>query len=806
MNQFLHKISCANRTVEGRLSVSKILTSALVCSTVLTGPLALAMVAGSKTAYAQQLPATNPDAELLLTADVLTYDNDNEIVTASGNVQLDYDGYNVVADRVSYNQKTRRVKAFGNVEILEPNGNRIFAQEIDLTDDFGEGFVNALRVETPDNTRFAAESAQRFEGQKTVFNHGVYTACEPCKEKPDRAPIWQVKAQKVILNGVEKTVTYRHARFELFGLPIAYLPYFSHADPSVKRKSGFLVPRAGYQEELGYWYKQQYFLVTGDSHDLTFTGAGYTQQGFLGEVEWRHQLENGSYSIKVAGISQQDPTAFRLNSSDASVTDRGMIGTKGSFKINPRWSFGWNVLAQSDNNFSRTYRIKNFTASQITNEVFLEGVHDRSFFNLSAKQYLIQNSSLINTGNAFQFESEQPTVRPVLDYNYVTTDGFTGGELSLDVNVTSIERGNLSSVQGLTRIASGDFRTHGIEGDTTRFSADLAWKKTYTTESGVNLTPSLSLRGDWTNTNGTSLPAPNTVVTNGTYSRFMPTAGVEITYPLLVRAANASHVFEPTAQIFLRPDLGFSGVAPNEDAQSLVFDATTLFQRDKFSGYDRIESGTRANVGVRYAGQFNNGWTLNGLIGQSFHLAGDNPYARQDDLVNAGESSGLETDRSDIVASLSLITNSGLSFNTQARFDDDTYGVRRIEGNAAYGNSLFSVATNYTFISAQPDYGFDKDRQQVGVSGSLRFADNWRLFGAAQYDLETDVLISDSIGLAYHDECFTFSLAFKQSRARDGLTEASNSVAFKIGLRTIGDYQGSFSENDFIDLTDGENF
>ena len=41
---------------------------------------------------------------------------------------------------------------------------------------------------------------------------------------------------------------------------------------------------------------------------------------------------------------------------------------------------------------------------------------------------------------------------------------------------------------------------------------------------------------------------------------------------------------------------------PNEDAQSFVFDTTNLFDRDKFSGYDRIEGGTRANLGVRYTG------------------------------------------------------------------------------------------------------------------------------------------------------------------------------------------------------------
>ena len=112
--------------------------------------------------------------------------------------------------------------------------------------------MNALRVETPENTRIAAESAERLAGKKTVFRRGVYTACEPCKENPKKPPLWRIKASKVILNGVTKTVSYTHARFELFGLPIAYLPYFQHADPSVKRKTGFLIPSGSFADEFGW--------------------------------------------------------------------------------------------------------------------------------------------------------------------------------------------------------------------------------------------------------------------------------------------------------------------------------------------------------------------------------------------------------------------------------------------------------------------------------------------------------------------------------------------------------------------------
>jgi len=87
------------------------------------------------------------------------------------------------------------------------------------TDDFANGFVNALRVETADKTYFAAESAERAAGTTTTFNNGVYTACEPCEDKPDKAPVWRIKAQKIIWNGKEIR-QYDYQTQQIFAFPV----------------------------------------------------------------------------------------------------------------------------------------------------------------------------------------------------------------------------------------------------------------------------------------------------------------------------------------------------------------------------------------------------------------------------------------------------------------------------------------------------------------------------------------------------------------------------------------------------------
>lgn len=739
----------------------------------------------SHPAHAQQ---TVVDAEageqkqLLLQADQLIYDNDANQVTAFGDVRLDYDGRRVVAEKVTYNQATRRVTASGNVEIVEPDGTRTYAQEIDLTDDFGRGFVNALRVETTDNTRFAAESAERFADEKTVFNHGVYTACEPCRDKPDRAPLWQVKAQTIILDGKAQTITYKHARLELFGLPIAYLPWFQQPSPDVRRKSGLLMPHFGFRESLGYYVGHSYFLVTGDTHDLTFKATAYSEQGFLGQAEWRQQFNSGQYTLKAAGISQMDKDAFSSAPDNVEI-ERGMVATTGLFDINTRWQVGWNAMAQGDSRFAKTYDIDGYSAHNITNEVFLRGLENRSYFDLSAYQFLVQGT------NYFR-QDEQALVHPVLDYNY-RKEAAHGGEWSLDLNLVSLTRDDLDADTAGRTPPSGDQRTFGIDGNTTRVSADVGWNDTFATQSGFTLRPSLSLRGDMSQVDGTSA-AGSERIDNGNQARFMPTAALEASYPVLARTAGSSHIIEPTAQLLLRPDLAYTGILPNEDSQSLVFDASTLFEHDKFSGYDRIEGGVRANVGLRYAATFDQGFSLTGLFGQSIHLAGRNPYA-QNDLVNVGVDSGLQSDRSDYVAALGANTLTGFSLNTQARFDKDDFDIKRGEASLNYSEDRFALGANYIFIAPQPEYGFANERQQVGLSGRVKLTDYWSAFASASYDVTNDSLIKDQIGLTYHDECFTFTLAFTETRSRYTTDEANRSVRFRFSLRTLGDFDENVS-------------
>jgi LPS-assembly protein len=734
--------------------------------------------------HAQEVPAVAEDAKLLLAADDLVYNRDLNRVTAVGAVQINYSGYKLVAQKVEYDQKSGHLTAVGNIELIEPSGNRIYAESLDVTDTFADGFVNALRIETPDNTRLVAESAQRVDDRLMILNNGVYTACLPCAENPEKPPLWQVKAQKVIQNGETHTIRLENARFELFGLPVAYLPFLEVPDYTVKRKSGFLFPTMKLDENLGFGVSVPYYYVISGSMDATLTPTWYTEQGLLLEGEFRQRFENGTHTLRVAGIDQREPNSFTANTSDALEDQRGMVQSRASFRINPRWTFGWDVMVQTDNNFSRTYGLNGINSVVHTNTIYLTGLGRRNFVDLRTFYFDVQDADETD-----EREEKQAKVYPSIDYDYTAPRSVLGGQLTVNSNLVHIDRNRADVVE------NDQFdRFRGLPGDYTRLTSEAVWQRTLTVPGGLLVTPILAARGDALNVNMTS---PNAIDparfgysgdfrSDDSLTRGMVTAGLEVRYPWLLATEHSSHIIEPIAQVFVRPDEQYAGELPNEDAQSFVFDGSNLFERDKFSGFDRMEGGTRANIGIRYTGTFDNGFGINGVFGQSFHLAGQNSFATPD-LVNAGANSGLETDRSDFVAMVGVDTPFGLSANGNFRFNKDDFSPERTGATVTYTSETFTGSLTYTHISTQPIYADNTNSNELQGSSTLALNDNWSVFGAAAWDMNSNIVSKRSAGFAYTNECLVFSLAYSDDRDISDTSAVDRSISARLTFRTLGD-------------------
>ena len=126
----------------------------------------------------------------------------------------------------------------------------------------------------------------------SVIKKGVFTTC---KKNKDECPPWQFKAQEIKYNKTKKTIYYKNAWLEIYDKPIIYFPRFFHPDPTVKRQSGFLMPRFESSSSLGDSLSIPYFKVISDSKDITFTPKIYSENEGLFQNEYRQENKNSSH-------------------------------------------------------------------------------------------------------------------------------------------------------------------------------------------------------------------------------------------------------------------------------------------------------------------------------------------------------------------------------------------------------------------------------------------------------------------------------------------------------------------------------
>jgi LPS-assembly protein len=436
-------------------------------------------------------------------------------------------------------------------------------------------------------------------------------------------------------------------------------------------------------------------------------------------------------------------------------------------------------------------------------QIYLAGRGDRSYFDVRAL-YFYGFSVADN-------QSQLPVVHPVLDHIYTFKDPIFGGELALNSNLTSLSRqnANFDAISanavtfGLCNPAinadpsvknSTNCLLRGVPGNYTRFSSEATWKRTYIDPLGEVFTPFVALRVDAANINVTNQPGVANFINVGDTDAFrvMPTAGLEYRYPLIAVQPWGTQTVEPIAQLIMRPNETGVGVFPNEDAQSLIFDDSNLLKWDKFSGWDRVEGGGRANVAVQYTAQFNRGGNFNFLFGQSYQLFGQNSFA-QGGTTNTGLESGLDTARSDYVARASYQPNSTFTFTSRFRFAESDFALQRTELETVANFGRWTTSVMYGSYAAQPALGFLTQREGILGSARLKLDANWVLLGAARYDLRAHELSQTQIGVGYIDDCLILALNYITDFAYSGSLSVNRSLMMQINLRTLGGSSASQS-------------
>ncbi len=824
-----------------RAHLARLCACAIICVWFCAGA---AGPAAAQTTGQQLLPIPKPGEQpgkMFVEADQLVYNRDKNTVSAEGNARIYYKGRVLEADRITYDRNSGRVYAEGHAKLTEPNGTVLRGDRFDLTKDFADGFIESLRADTADKSYFSAPRAELTGSNTEVYEKGTYTACAVCADNPLKPPLWRVRAKRIVHKTDEKMIYYTDAWLEFLGVPVAFVPVFSAPDPSVRRKSGILTPQLVDLSTAGWGVSVPIFWAMAPNYDFTFTPIYFTQQGFFGEAEWRQRLANGAYFVRAAGIFQQQPDAFLPSPYGAGgQVLRGELESAGEFKINDFWKYGWDFTLLTDKWFLSDYSVANQSVSsnyysEAISTLYLTGQGDSGYFDL--RGYHFEGLT------AHDLQSQQPNVLPVLDYNKTigidpAQTAGVGGDVQLDFNFTNLTAVAASyqatgapefdQAYGLYNVCTnytpgttaGNCLLRGIGGDYTRTTVDLSWQRKYVDPIGELWTPFAFARvnGQWLDLNTTdsftfSSPSGTSTISNASQTNFissgangyvMPGVGLEYRYPILANTPLGSMVFEPIGQIIARPNqlLGADTLV-NLDAQSLVFDDTTLFAWDKYSGYDRFETGTRANYGGEATLNFKNGSYVNFVAGQSYQVAGTNSYATPD-AANVGLSSGLDTPASDYVAAFTLVPGPILSFTAKGRFDPVTLDPRRVDLVTNINLGAWTGSIQFADYQAQPVIGYDVTREGLSLSSKYQITPNYFVQGNVTFDMSREYYPESLIGFSnpgpfavaglgagagYKDDCTTFTVNYSNVYVDNGAGAFvhDQTLMIELQLRTLGD-------------------
>ncbi len=696
--------------------------------------------------------ADDTSTEIRFAADEMRHDRELDIVTARGNVQAQQLDRILKADVIVYNRKQNFVTASGNVTLLEPTGEVLFAEFMELSGDLREGVIADLRAILKDGSLIAASGGKRTGANILDMRNAVYSPCKLCEDDPSRPPLWQVKAVKVVHDKKRQTIEYTDAWLEVAGVPVMYTPYLSHPDPTVKRKSGFLTPSFGSSSVTGSFLTTPYFYNIAPNADATLTPSFTADESVILAGEYRHNFQEGDFKAR-ASLKQNTPDSEQTHSTEDGVANiRGHISAEGRFDYDETWRWGFDINRQSDDAYmSRFGYASDNTLPEISNALasqgFVEGFHGRNY--VSAKGISFQNT-LTNPD-----DSQTPLILPLVDYNHVGEPGRFGGYSDLDVNMLALSR------------------SEGT--DTRRLSMRGGWTLPHIAPAGDVYTLSAKMMGDFYHTGNPEIVGQDK--TSGFAYRLTPQIALDWRYPFSRDEGSVYQTFEPIAAVVLSPYGGNSPDIPNEDSQNIEFDDTNLFSDNRFSGLDRVEGGPRINYGFKWGVFGEGGGSTSLLLGQSYRYKTDDTFA---------VGSGLEDNFSDIVGRIHVSPGPMLDVFYRIRLNKSNLEAHRNEIDLSTGTPALRLSTRYSYFDRQEGSEFP-GREEVSGSLSSQINKNWRSSFSATRDLIDNDFRSMRLALTYEDECFLLSTNLNRTLFENQELHPENSIVFRVLFKTLGE-------------------
>ena len=782
-------------------------------------PLASSALAQAQPAAEVRTPAPAADGlpEGAVYVDAASATRQGDVVTAVGTpdqrVYLRTRGHVLRGESLSYDLQAGTAAADGRVEAVAPDGTVVYASHLELDKDLKTGVAVDFATRLNNGASLMAATAVRRTETVSELNYALFTPCPICDEKGPRRPTISIQAEKVVQDEQLRAVLYRNAVFYVGPVPVFYTPYFAHPDPSVERASGFLVPIINYDQGRGLSVEVPYLHVVSKSEDWLISPQINTRIAPLLNLQWRRRFADGMIVARGGYTYERNFGDFDLNGdgdfeSNVRFGDRehrSYLLSHGAFDPDGPWRYGFTAERTSDKTLFDRYDVRSpyqdnglyyGDRRRLISQVYAEHQTDRSYVSVAA--FSIQSLRVDprfaatdfrdpNGYKVFESDGDLPLVAPLVEARWEPHELVFGGRLRLKGSAVALYRDNFVGAPILNPDLVPTVTT-GLGGvDSRRITGQMEWRRTVILPVGLRIEPFLDTRVDLYSLS--DLPPMMGFGGNETVSRSRLSAGVDVSYPLIRRTAQADIILEPVAQLSVSTDPDLDPRIPNEDAQIVELDESSLFRMDRFSGYDLIEGGARLTAGGRATIRWAEGRSASLFVGRSHRFNREDAFRTSipDAPARLYDPSGLASETSDWVVQGSFSPSDRIRSWAHATIDGSG-DVRRAEAalDGRWGRrNLASVS--YILDRSNPLPGpLNRNYEFVQLTGQQFVYGNWGFTVAGIADLRENQITRSEVGLLFDDDCLRFELGFRRDNTRVRPSGPSEGVYVRLNLATFG--------------------
>ena len=692
----------------------------------------------------------NDDDEIEFSADAMESDNANGVIVATGNVDIEYNNMFLKADKVVYDQADDIVTATGNVRFTQANGSVITADYVTASDKMSRAFMEKIKVKMIDGTTIYADSFRKRVNDDKVIEHAMYTPCDFCENV---APLWQINARKVKHDASHQDVNYNDAVLKVKNVPVLYTPYLSHPDPNVKRRSGFLAPTVGKNSYLGGTLQTPYFFDIDPHQDLTVTPIFTTDKDVVMMGNYNKYFYSGEMKIDASYLHDK---------ADDRQENRGHIFTYGRYEINDYWVADADLKYVSDDLYLKEMSLPQKDDAWLVSMARSQMFDNRDYASVEAYYYKLVSYNLQKADRReyYRQNSNKPFVVPLMMYENISESDENGAYFKNSFGFASVYHEDDKNGQRMSMINS--------------------WVLPYTSRFGEKYRFVASMKSDMYYIN--SYRNTYNEEYTGAVARVFPQVGVEWKYPFIRTGENSSHIIEPVVVMAVSPNGGNKeNKIPNEDSQEVDLDDSNILNLDRFSGYDRNDTGSRVTYGFNWSSYGKRFGRTTAFIAQSYRFNQNESFSTQMDEKGKF---------SDYVGRVYASPNEYLDLNYRFRIDKDRLKIKYSELGANIGSSILKFYVSYIYLNSNLYVAENlRERHELYASVSSALSRDWSISIYNRQDLtKKGGTLEHGGSLIYEDECLKFITNVSKYNSDNPDLDDEYSFGFTFYFKTLGGF------------------